>query len=53
MITEENKPHYVYIKDLNRFMCNEKKIKNKKRFCRYCLQCCSGKKSCKSIKKFL
>ena len=29
MITEENKPHYVYIKDLNRFMCNKKKLKIK------------------------
>ena len=33
LITDENKPHYVYIKDFNRFMCN-----NKKKFCRYCLQ---------------
>ena len=29
MIIEENKPHYVCIKDLNRFMCNKKKLKIK------------------------
>ena len=39
MITEENIFHYVYIKDFNRFMCNKTKNKNKKHFCRYCLQC--------------
>ena len=38
MIPDENKPHYVYIKDCNRFMCNKTKIKNKKHLFRYCLQ---------------
>ena len=29
LISNENKSHYVYIKDFNRFMCNKnKKIKN-------------------------
>ena len=37
-ITNENKSYYVYIKDFNRFMCNKRKNKNKKHFCRYCLQ---------------
>ena len=23
LITDKNKPHYVYIKDYNRFMCNK------------------------------
>ena len=32
LITDENKPHYVYIKDFNRFMCNKTKNKNKKHF---------------------
>ena len=32
MITNENKSHYVYIKDFNRFMCNKTKNKNKKHF---------------------
>ena len=29
LITDENKSHYVYIKDFNRFMCNKMKNKNK------------------------
>ena len=37
MISDENKSHYVCIKDFNRFMCNKTKSKNKKHFCRYCL----------------
>ena len=32
MITKENKSHYVYIKDFNRFVCNKTKNKNKKHF---------------------
>ena len=35
LITDENKSHYVYIKDFNRFMCT--KFKTKKNFCKYCL----------------
>ena len=38
-ITDENKPHYVYIKNFNRLMCNKTKDNNKTHFCRYCLQC--------------
>ena len=45
LINDENKPHYVYIKDFNRFMFNKTKRKNKKRFCRYCLQFFSREKS--------
>ena len=30
LITDDNKSHYVYIKDFNRFMCNKAKHKNKK-----------------------
>ena len=37
LITDENKSHYVYIKDFSRFMCNKTKNKNKKNFCRCCL----------------
>ena len=33
LITDENKSHYVYIKDFNRFMCNNSKSNNKKYFC--------------------
>ena len=38
MITDENKSHYVCIKDFNIFMCNKTKNKNKKNFFKYCLQ---------------
>ena len=38
LIFLENKSHYVYIKDFNRFMFSKSKKKNKKYFRRYCLQ---------------
>ena len=44
LITKENKSHYVYINDFNRFMCNITKNKNKKYFCKCCLQCFSSEK---------
>ena len=44
LITDGNKSHYVYIKDCNRFICSKAKCKSKKHFCKYCLQCFSGKK---------
>ena len=44
LIFQENKSHYVYIKDFNRFMFNKSKNKNKKYFCRYCLQCFSSER---------
>ena len=44
LISDENKSHYVYIKDFNRFMCNKTKNKNKKDFCKRCLQCFSSEK---------
>ena len=42
LIFDENKSHYVYIKDFNRFMFNKTKNKNKKNFCSCCLQCVSS-----------
>ena len=42
LIFEENKSHYVYIKDFDRLVFNKTKNKNKKHFCRYCLQCFSN-----------
>ena len=42
LIFEENRSHYVYVKDFNRLMFNKSKNKNKKYFCRYCLQCFSS-----------
>ena len=44
LITEENKSHYVSIKDFNRFMCNKTKNKNKNYFCKCSLKCFSSKK---------
>ena len=40
LISDENKSHYVCIKDFNRFMCN--KTKDKFFFCKCCLQCFSS-----------
>ena len=34
--------HYVYIKDFSRLMFNKSKNKNKKWFCKSCLQCFSN-----------
>ena len=43
LATDENKSHYVYIKDFDRFMFHKTKNKNKKYFCKSCLQCFSSK----------
>ena len=42
LVFDENKSHYVYIKDFNRLMFNKTKNKNKTYFCRCCLQCFSS-----------
>ena len=34
LISNENRSHYVYIKDFDRFMYNKIKNKNKKHFCK-------------------
>ena len=44
LFNDENKSHYVYIKVFNKFMFNKTYHKNKKHFCRYCLQCFSSKR---------
>ena len=44
LTSTENKSHYVYIKDLNRFKYNKTNDKNKKYFCKCCLQCFSREK---------
>ena len=36
-VINENKSHYVYIKDFDRFMFHKTKNKNKKYFCKSCL----------------
>ena len=38
-----DKSHYVYLNDFDRFMFNKTKNKNKKYFCKSCLQCFSSK----------
>ena len=44
LISDENKSHYVYIKEFNRFMCNKTRCKNEKYFFICCLQCFSSEK---------
>ena len=56
LLIHDDKSHYVYIKDFNRFLFHKTKNKNKKWFCRSCLQCFSSesvlikhKKNCLNI----
>ena len=51
LIIDENKSHYVYIKDFDRFMFNKTKNKNKKYFCKSCLECFSSKKALSNHKE--
>ena len=44
LLLEDNKSHYVYIKDFKTFMFHKTKNKNKKWFCKSCLQCFSSEK---------
>ena len=43
LLIDDDKSHYVYIKDFDRFMFLKTKNKNKKWFCKNCLQCFSNK----------
>ena len=43
LVTDGDKLHYVYIKDFDRFIFHKTKNKNKKYFCKSCLQCFSSK----------
>ena len=45
--------HYVYIKDVNRFTCSKTKNKNKKYFCKCCLQCFSSEQYLLLLKSML
>ena len=56
LLIDDDKSRYVYIKDFNRFMFHKTKNKNKKWFCKSCLQCFSSenvlikhKENCLSI----
>ena len=42
LLTDVDKSHYVYIKDIDRFMFHKTKNNNKKWFCKSCLQCFSS-----------
>ena len=42
LLINHDQPHYVYIKDFNTCLFHKTKNKNKKWFCRSCLQCFSG-----------
>ena len=43
LLINDNQSPYVYIKDFNTFMFHKTKNKNKKWFCKSCLQCFSNK----------
>ena len=56
LLIDDDKSHFVYIKDFDKFMFHKTKNKNKKWFCRSCLQCFSSesvlikhKENCLSI----
>ena len=42
LLINDDKSHYIYIKDFNTFVFHKTKNKNKKWFCRSCLQCFSS-----------
>ena len=44
LITNDEKGHYVLIKDFNKFMYNQSKHKEKKHFCMFCPQCFSSER---------
>ena len=44
LITQDEKRHYILIKDFNTFMYNQSKHKEKKHFCMFCLQCFSSER---------
>ena len=44
LLINDDKLHYVYIKDFYKFMFHKTKNKNKKSFCRSCLQYFSGER---------
>ena len=44
LISDDEKNHYVYIKDFNRFMHHKTKSHQRKHFCMHCLQCFSSER---------
>ena len=53
MITDENKLHYVYIKDFNGFMCQRQKMIIKNTFTNVFYNVLLVKKSCKNIERYV
>ena len=53
LVIDGNKSHYVYVKDFDRFMFHKTENKNKKYFCKSCLQCFISKNVSQNIKKFV
>ena len=51
LLFEDDKSHYAYIKDVNTFMFHKTKDKNKKWFCKSCLQSFSSKNILKKHKE--
>ena len=49
LLIDNNKSHYEYIKEFGRFMFHKTIYKNKKWFCRSCLQCFSSESVLKKI----
>ena len=52
LMSNGNKVRYVYIKDFNWFMFNKTKNRNKKFFCKYCLQCFNSEEVLTEHKKY-
>ena len=42
LLIDDDKSHYVHIKNFNRFIFHKTKNKNKKWLCKSCLQCFSS-----------
>ena len=53
LLINDDKSHYVCIKDFNTFMFHKTKNKNEKWFCKSCLQCFSCKNLLIKHKKIL
>ena len=51
LLIDDDKSHYVYIKDFDRFMFHKTKNKNKRYFCKSCLLCFSSKNVLKEHKE--
>ena len=52
LVNDENKSHYICIKNLETFTFNKTKDKSKKHFYKYCLQFLVVKTSCNNIERY-